>query len=1587
MKRILILCSVALLGLCVSAQNTTTSSSSMTASPWAQQVPFDIAADGEKFNFTTGMGGWSDIQFAYKQRNWVGQEHVNIARVGFLGRHSTSSSQPTALSDAQKSSIDAELNNIAPTGAMRLLLLCDLEESSGKLSESSWCGTLGIVTNTVKRRRNNYVKDIQLAVEYIESKGYTVVAVAPFNEPDYNALGNCGGTAKAFNVVAELMQGNATLKGRVFGPNTLNNTKGVEWYSTVKNNINWVNTHQLDGTFADLKSFWNTGVSEGKRALADEMHNVMEAMVVMNHGGEYGTWWGYDGVARAEFARMTSMGEQLVYKEDLSNFAVAGVYRYDEDKAGATGRVKAVIGSSERNALPTAFTYLSKGRLAYFDGYGPTYDFTQSVPGGTGYWKGQTNAERVHNVVTGEDVPMWPVAGNYKLVNKKSGKVLSTRNGELFGVARICQYADGVVDNQEWSIRPVGVSVGGDFSYHFITNVNTSDDIYHLDDLDWSLDEGKEVIIYPGGGSGCEQWHVRYVGDGYYTIINRHSGLCLEVLDGKTTDGASVVQMMVDESDEQLWKLVPADAVVDAVAPAKPAGLKAESRSGSILLQWNDAAEKDIYGYNVYRYNASAGIWECVGRAVKGTSFLDNTCRKGQSLRYRIKAVDRSINFSEASDEIVVTTAADNALVGKWGFAGNLKDATENELHAVCDGVLSFEGSGTNAGIELNGEGQFVKLPYHVGDMKEMTFAAWVKGSSTTAWQRIFDFGNGEDEYLFLTPTNGSAMRFEIKKDGTVQGLNATTTLGTGTWKHVAVTIGADKVAIYIDGVANATTTEIKLRPSDIAPAMSYLGRSQFDADPTFNGSIGDVRIYNYALTDSEVAALTKQKSTPQAADSPYELTSEFIPSLAEVSGNWTTITGNYTTVTSGYTRIYRDGSNKIDGVNVALKNLAYMPMGAYRVTAQVATNNDASNVWITAQDEQASAYTSGVTTYKTFTVDATVEEGDDFNFNLGLRQVHDEWGAGAKEVRATDYHLYYIGSKVDFEEAMRKMLESYIEKAGDFSSEPMNKDVRASFEAAVSVAQATCDRLSSGSLGTTHANVVAAIEALLAARAQAQASVDAYRGLGVQIASAYAKHLLYPQKYGYDDFSEALTGIEDDYYEGNYADDEIPSAIIEVKTASNRYMMADAVMTATIETPVDVTARILEQASFENNSYAPYWETSPAPGGGSDGVEFFNVNFNLCQVLYGMPAGTYRLQTHGFYRYGSQSNNYDAQKNGSLQRNAKLYIAHSEGVETADVMAISDDPVAAKGAGNWYAYDGKYVPDNIQAAGVAIDELGKYGVKDGYNSVDVAVTSEGMLIVGAKKEVQVSEDWTFFGDFSLYYLGDGKRRIVLDEKSEVIPEIDETIIYDEVTLKRTLKAGVWNSFVSPFDIPGDMLGGWEVKRLAHSSFNDKDGLLLLTFEDVEGGIVAGTPYMVRNTTMTEDLTEIKMDGVQLCATPSTVVTPEGHVAFTGVYHYDYMPKGAFFISNNTFYQVKEDEKNRSKAFRAYLMPIGDAAKARSLSYRTDGQFDDTSVQGAASEATVVAIYNAHGVRIDDMQEGLNILQMSDGTRVKVMIR
>ena len=1569
----LLLVLLAMMPIFASAQQATTSSSAMKAGTWAVRVPYNLGDTGTEYEFKCGQGGWRWDFFGLQMRNYSGSNYIGtsgitVARVGFTGRWSASY---TALSSTQISELNAELDNIRWIGSpseVKVLLL------SGIGNEGNQQGNAGGTPTWSTEQRTNYVDDIERAAQYVQSKGYTILAVAPFNEPDFETT--YSGNASNYSAVAAIMQGRSVLAGKVYGPSTLNSTQAGNWYSTVKNNINFANTHQLAGnTFAQYTGFWQTAKNDGKRLIADEMHNVMEAMVCAYYGGEAGTWWGYNGVTRGEYTNVLQDGVQLAYKERPSEWMVATVNKYKNQ----INRAKAFIGSSERQALSTAFTFVSHGRLAYYDGEGPFYDFTQNMPGGSGYQNGQTNTERMINIDFGEDVPIEPINGRYKIVNKASGKVLSLTNGNASVRGNVYQWADGGVSNQSWLVTPAPSS-HSDFSYVSIKNANTETMNLYLDAQAWNMDAGANVSAWSDNDTAdpndWQYWHLTHISDGYYTITNHLTGLYLEVSGASTSNGGNVQQWTYNGNDCQLWKFIPADHAVDQTAPSVPQGLTATGQSGSVKLTWTANADADIYRYMVYRYNTANSLWECIGRKVNGTSFVDNTCLKGQTLRYRIRALDKSYNLSQPSEEATAATTSEPAMVARWN-GNNLNDASINKFNAVASPAgTSFTTNGTHAAIQFNGSTGYLELPYYVGSFPEMTFATWARGSGTTAWQRIFDFGNGEDSYLFLTPTNGSNLRFEIKANGTTQGLNATTTLGTNTWKHIAVTIGPSAVKIYINGTLNATATDITLRPDDVAPTLCYLGRSMFDAYPAFNGMLSDIRLYNYELSAAEVAALA---NITDNTSSGYDITTERLPAIADDvdnwdvhTGTWATYNGTATNMTAPFCRTTSAGTSELS------KTLKYLPEGSYKMTSYTYAYYNPGWFGSARSTQELFVNTTKVTITSANNTTGTLKEvtgtvGTNYQLQFGYRTTS---SSSATNLAIDNVRIVYQGTAEEFAEGLEDITYGIIGNAEALLNLPMNKDVKAALQQAVTAVTSSLTAYTSAVTAGTATKAVA--DAWITALdnfsgtvvTNAQNSANVYAQLKAAMDAAEAKATAHPQVVATDalsTFNSELGAIEADYLAGEYLDTAIPEAVIETKRIANRYVMADAVEQARETRAVNVTSLVLDNPNFDGDSYAD-WTTTPNPGMGYSSAEFFNTNFNLYQVLYGMPAGTYRFETRGFYRYGGQPENYTAYNNGTLQRNAKIYIIDEDGTVTADVMAISDDPSSVHEWGNWSSqtYGGNPVPDNMQAASEAIDVRERYVPKDGMNTVTLSYSEGGDLTVGVLKDVLVEADWSFFGDFSLYYLGN---LITLDEMAAELPIVRSSNV--NVQLARTIKDGEWNTLCLPFSLTPaqvkDVFGDNVVLKMLEST--ERTGDKVDMYFDEVTNIMANTPYIIKNATVSDNFF---ISGVNYNpqANPSTVTDD---VIFQGVYAYptvlDNTGGTDYYLKENTLYQSPGATK--MKGFRAFFKVTNPEVKT--LGWNGADELP-TGIEISTIDQVQGPVYDLSGRRVSRPSRGLYIV-------------
>ncbi len=197
-------------------------------------------------------------------------------------------------------------------------------------------------------------------------------------------------------------------------------------------------------------------------------------------------------------------------------------------------------------------------------------------------------------------------------------------------------------------------------------------------------------------------------------------------------------------------------------------------------------------------------------------------------------------------------------------------DSSGNDKTAALTGGTSWVAGHAGNALGLNGSNAYASLPSGiVSGLNDFTIATWVKVNSNSDWARIFDFGTGTTNYMFLTADAGGTpgLRFAITTggNGSEQQIGVNTALATGVWKHVAVTLSGSTGILYVDGAEVARNSSMTLKPSSLGnTTQNYIGRSQF-SDPYLNGAIDDFKIYSRALSASEINAL--YGGTPAASD------------------------------------------------------------------------------------------------------------------------------------------------------------------------------------------------------------------------------------------------------------------------------------------------------------------------------------------------------------------------------------------------------------------------------------------------------------------------------------------------------------------------------------------------------------------------------------------------------------------------------------------------------------------------------------------------------------------------------------------------
>ena len=200
-----------------------------------------------------------------------------------------------------------------------------------------------------------------------------------------------------------------------------------------------------------------------------------------------------------------------------------------------------------------------------------------------------------------------------------------------------------------------------------------------------------------------------------------------------------------------------------------------------------------------------------------------------------------------------------------------------------------------------------------------------------------------------------------------------------------------------------------------------------------------------------------------------------------------------------------------------------------------------------------------------------------------------------------------------------------------------------------------------------------------------------------------------------------------------------------------------------------------------------------------------------------------------------------------------------------------------------------------------------------------------------------------------------------------------------DVTVERTLKAGVWNTIVLPFDVPADQIAtvfgeGTKIGEFTGYDYNTTTKEVKVNFED-KNQIVAHTPYIIK---VPGELSQITVSNADI-TNPTNDLTVNKSVSdptfgieitkkMIGTYVPVTLDDNCLFLSENNF--VFSKGKSKIKGFHAYF----NLMQAKQTLARMRISFDETTgiiLNKAGDEDD--KIFNLSGQRVAEPGRGLYI--------------
>ena len=204
----------------------------------------------------------------------------------------------------------------------------------------------------------------------------------------------------------------------------------------------------------------------------------------------------------------------------------------------------------------------------------------------------------------------------------------------------------------------------------------------------------------------------------------------------------------------------------------------------------------------------------------------------------------------------------ETGLIAHWkmnsGSGTTALDSTPNNNDATVNGA-SWTSGFEAGGLAFDGDNDFVTAGTgpSLSGQTNLTLTAWVKTSASSDQVIIQQRDGGfNGQYQLKVNANGTVGFFLYGNNAYQFNFSTTTTVNDGQWHFISAIRSGENGAIYLDGNPSPAASANGIIRDLSASIGVGIGRDIRENDEPFNGSIDEVKIYEFGKSGDEVATM-----------------------------------------------------------------------------------------------------------------------------------------------------------------------------------------------------------------------------------------------------------------------------------------------------------------------------------------------------------------------------------------------------------------------------------------------------------------------------------------------------------------------------------------------------------------------------------------------------------------------------------------------------------------------------------------------------------------------------------------------------------